>query len=95
MWAPFIEDFKTLRERAEIERKLAENSKATVSIEISADAYLKISKILDSISRDPEFCFVNKTGVERCVDDVLYGAIEDHKKSLKRSKRKKKTTRFR
>lgn len=94
MWAPFIEDLKTLRERAEIERELAENYNMTVSIEISANTYLKLSESLDSISRDPEFCFANKAAVERCVDDVLCQEIKDHEKGLKRSKLKWKTRRF-
>lgn len=95
MWAPFIEDFKTLKERAEIERELAKNEKTTVSIEIPADTYLKLCESLDSISRDPELCFADKAAVERCVDDVLCQEIKDHQKGLKRSKIKWKTRKYR
>ena len=71
MWHPIIHDLDVLKERSELEKILEGDKTATISIEISVEAYLKIAEKSDCFSKNPEFMFCDRNAVGKFLSKSL------------------------
>lgn len=86
MWHPIMHDLDVLRERSELEKIVEEDKTATVAIEISAEAYLKLAEKSDCFYKNPEFMFCDRNAVGTYLSKRLLETFAKEEEEIEKSK---------